>query len=815
MAKLVCQTGPTAGHEYPLTKDVTTMGRQSSCDVQILDNMSSRVNCQVRRDGKLFTLVDLGSRNGTNLNGKKVTERQLTFGDRIRIGEAEYLFVKEPGDVELRDLLSKYEVQEKLGEGGMGIVYKANQRSMNRIVALKILSPKYSSRPRFVEQFIREARAAGQLNHPNIIQVHDVGTENDIHYFSMEFVDGPTCMQALRQHGPFKTADALEIIRQTAKALEYAHSQRLIHQDIKPDNIMLGNNNTVKLADLGISKTFDEAEAEEGPKRVMGTPHYMAPEAALGKKIDHRVDIYSLGATLYHLLTGKTPYSGTSATEVLKAHVMDPLPPIHDMVADVPEAVCALVERMVAKKPEDRYPTATQIIEEVQRLQTGLGLGTERIGGGETMLLRKFAASNATGGALTPAAATTGTRTPQGVDERAMTSDRPLRRPAKRSYETFIFIGIVVVLIIGAIHFLGNSPISEESTTGEHLPTTQRDTGPATPTETDQPINDPAQQRHLLALAGIEEQLKGNPEQINLDVLRQQVDELMGDKLGKEDKEHAMLLKNRIAAMMQTKNDLAVEQDYTSLKAEVVKLIADHNYDIARNRLDTFKHKDKSLVKDRVATLHADIEREKDSYLANLKSQIAFAKAAKDIRRLKELDAQLPPPLIKTDIETEITSAITALEADVSSHQQEVLAQAALELSHWNFSGLDDVRSSARTSMGDTPAGKQLDAYCDAAHRLSLLPTAMQEQLKNKDINNLPLYHGTLNSFTDPNIFSADERGLQLQVGGASATLGWPEIPPEGLLIIAKLVLPKDEVEQYRSAIELLATVKSATKKNK
>src|ERR1043165_1017833 len=201
MAKLVCQTGPKAGHEYPLTKDVTVMGRQSSCDVQILDNMSSRAHCQIRRDGKLYSLVDLGSRNGSHLNDKKVSERQLAFGDRVRIGEAEYKFVKEPGDVELKDLLSKYEVQEKIGEGGMGIVYKANQKSMNRIVALKILSPKYSAKQRFVDQFIKEARAAGALNHPNIIQVHDVGTENDIHYFSMEFVEGATCMQVLREEG--------------------------------------------------------------------------------------------------------------------------------------------------------------------------------------------------------------------------------------------------------------------------------------------------------------------------------------------------------------------------------------------------------------------------------------------------------------------------------------------------------------------------------------------------------------------------------------------------------------------------------------
>ncbi|MBA3710299.1 MAG: protein kinase, partial [Planctomycetes bacterium] len=386
MPKLVCQSGPTAGHEYPLTKDVTILGRQSACDVQIHDTMSSRAHCQVRRDGKLFSLVDLGSRNGTLLNGKKVSERQLSFGDRIAVGHAEYLFVKEAGDVELKDLLSKYEILEKIGEGGMGIVYKANQRSMARVVALKILSPKYISKPKFVDQFTREARAAGSLNHPNIIQVHDVGTENEIHYFSMEFVDGPTCMQVLRDNGPFGIGEALEIVRQTAKALEYAHGQRLIHQDIKPDNIMLSSASSVKLADLGISKTFDEVAAEEGPKRVMGTPHYMAPEAALGKKIDHRVDIYSLGATFYHLLTGKTPYTGTSATDVLKAYVMDPMPAIQDINPETPDDVCALVERMMAKKPDDRYQHVGEVAEEVRRLQAGLGLGTARIASNETMV---------------------------------------------------------------------------------------------------------------------------------------------------------------------------------------------------------------------------------------------------------------------------------------------------------------------------------------------------------------------------------------------------------------------------------------------
>ena len=363
MAKLVCQSGPSAGHEYPLNKDVLSMGRQSTCDVQIMDHMSSRQHCQVRRDGKLFTLVDLGSRNGTHLNGKKVSERQLAFGDHIRVGECEWVLVKESGDVELKDLLTKYEIQDKLGEGGMGVVYKANQKSMARVVALKILSPKYASRQRFVDQFIREARAAGQLNHPNIIQVHDVATENDIHYFSMEYVDGPTCMQLLRANGAFPVPEALEIARQVAKALEYAHDHRLIHQDIKPDNIMIGANNTVKLADLGISKTFDEAEQDDGPKRVMGTPHYMAPEQALGSKdVDHRVDLYALAVVIFECLTGTLPFEADSELRLIQMQAHSPPPDLLDRAPWIAKPIAAVMKRALAKLPDERFSSGAQLL---------------------------------------------------------------------------------------------------------------------------------------------------------------------------------------------------------------------------------------------------------------------------------------------------------------------------------------------------------------------------------------------------------------------------------------------------------------------
>ena len=813
MAKLVCQTGPTAGHEYPLIKDLTIMGRQSSCDVQILDNMSSRAHCQVRRDGKLYSLVDLGSRNGTALNGKKVTERQMAFGDRIRVGEAEYLLVKESGDVELKDLLSKYAVLEKIGEGGMGIVFKANQRSMNRVVALKILSPKYSSKPRFVDQFIKEARAAGALNHPNIIQVHDVGTENNIHYFSMELVEGPTCMQSLRSQGTFKVAEALEITRQTAKALEYAHSQRLIHQDIKPDNIMIGQNDQVKLADLGISKTFDEVESEEGPKRVMGTPHYMAPEAALGKKIDHRVDIYSLGATLYHLLTGKTPYSGTSATEVLKAHVMDPLPAIHDINPDVPEDVCALVERMVAKKPDDRYQHASEVVAEIVRLQQGLGLGTERIAGGETMLLRRYAAGGQGVVGVTTPAGTTNTRTPRAHEGNATTAERPAHQRGGMNGMVKAAIVLTIGLLLGLIawRFMGDVRVSNDTPRPPAGAGTTPKPPPTTIPTPPPPVDDGATRRQSTALSALEDQLKTAGAALNLDALRTQIEELRGQGLNGENATRAKLLLERVGQQLETRRIAALEQDFTALKLEVAKLLEDHNYQLALKRVEAFRAKDDPAVKTRVTQLGDDAGRARDSYFSNLRQKIGFASAQKNLTRLKEIRDQLPPAVLGSEIEQEVNTAIKTIEDSQQAQHVALVQQAAAELVRWNFSSIDEINRNSRAAMGASANGQSLDSYVDTGKRLTQMISAVQTQLKSS--TRFPRYRGVLKVWTDPDLVSADDVGLQLQIAsGGTVTLKWSEIPGDALMTLAKLVLGA-EAEPYKAAIEVLSTLKAGGEK--
>ncbi len=369
------------------------MGRRSASPIPVLDPKSSREHAVVTRKGELFFLQDL-SRNGTLLNERPVSKNadhpsQLRFGDKILIGDTEMEVIDESTEP-IGIQIPGYKIIEKIGHGGMGTVYKARQLSMDRVVALKVLSEKYSTNREFVDRFIREARAAGRLNHPNVIHVHDVSKVNQLHFFSMEFVDGFSLKELLRIQGKMEPGKVLDIALQTAKAIEFAHENAIVHRDIKPDNIMITKDGVVKLADLGIAKSFDEETANDTthqPRRVLGTPHYMAPEQALGKEIDHRVDIYALGATIYHTLTGHTPFTGSTAHEVIRAHIQESLPPIQEFSPSVPDALCFTVERMMAKLPEKRYSNMTRLIEDLDRCQKGVVAGIERIEEGHSTIL--------------------------------------------------------------------------------------------------------------------------------------------------------------------------------------------------------------------------------------------------------------------------------------------------------------------------------------------------------------------------------------------------------------------------------------------
>jgi len=215
-----------------------------------------------------------------------------------------------PSPEELAPHFPHLEILELLGKGGMGAVYKARQPSLDRLVAVKVLPPEVGADASFSERFNREARALAKLNHQNIVAVHDIGQANDLYYFIMEYVDGPTLRQ-LVDAGELQPAEALSIVPQICDALQFAHDQGVVHRDIKPDNILLDSKGQVKVADFGLAKLLDRARGDvslTGTHQVMGTPHYMAPEQMHGSHdVDHRADIYSLGVVIYEMLTGHLP----------------------------------------------------------------------------------------------------------------------------------------------------------------------------------------------------------------------------------------------------------------------------------------------------------------------------------------------------------------------------------------------------------------------------------------------------------------------------------------------------------------------------
>jgi serine/threonine protein kinase len=263
--------------------------------------------------------------------------------------------------------LEGYEIVEFLGKGGMGSVYKARQVSMDRFVAIKILNEKLVKDREFIERFLHEAKAAGRLNHPNIIQVIDVGLSNGTYFFSMEYVDGPSVSRILKENGKIPAEDSLDIVVATAEALAFAHRNAMIHRDVKPDNIMINSDGHVKLADLGLARNPDEemVDVVNGKKIVWGTPSYMSPEQAMGMKLDGRSDLYSLGATWFHMLAGRPPFEGKSGPETMQQHISAPLPSLLEVNRDVPAEVIAMLEKLLRKRPEDRFQAGDDLAQAI------------------------------------------------------------------------------------------------------------------------------------------------------------------------------------------------------------------------------------------------------------------------------------------------------------------------------------------------------------------------------------------------------------------------------------------------------------------
>jgi hypothetical protein len=275
-----------------------------------------------------------------------------------------------------------FDMQKPIGEGAMAFVWKAWQKSLHRTVAIKMLKPSIACNPAEITSFLREARAAAALKHPGIVQIYDIGELNGSYYLVMEYIDGKTVGHLIQRDGPLPAGQALTIVRAVAEALDYAWEHaHLIHRDVKPHNILIDADGTAKLSDLGLACTVARgarAAADESDF-VEGTPNYISPEQARGAPhIDCRSDMYSLGATLYHMVTGRVPFGDLQPADAARQQVLGRLPNPRDLVPGIPIAVAQLITRLMMRSPAARFDSWPEAIEAIRRAASGRMMVADR-----------------------------------------------------------------------------------------------------------------------------------------------------------------------------------------------------------------------------------------------------------------------------------------------------------------------------------------------------------------------------------------------------------------------------------------------------
>lgn len=263
-------------------------------------------------------------------------------------------------------LSERYRIKQRIGGGGMANVYLARDIILDRDVAIKVLRPEFASDPEFIERFDREAQAATSLSHPNIVNIYDVGDEDDILYIVMEYVDGMTLKEYILEHGPLDVATALDIMEQLTSAIHHAHMNGLVHRDIKPQNILIDRRGKIKVTDFGIAVALS-ATALTQTNSILGSVHYLSPEQARGGKATKKSDIYSLGIVFYELLTGKVPFSGHSPVSIALKHLQDETPSVREFNSDIPQSVENIILKATAKDPFHRYQSAAEMEEAIKR----------------------------------------------------------------------------------------------------------------------------------------------------------------------------------------------------------------------------------------------------------------------------------------------------------------------------------------------------------------------------------------------------------------------------------------------------------------
>lgn len=341
---------------------------------------------------------------------------------------------------------NRYELLEKIGQGGMAEVYKAKCHLLNRFVSVKILKEEYSQDRDFVEKFKREATAAASLSDNNIVNIYDVGTQDNINYIVMEYINGKTLKEIILDNGGISCSTAIDIAIQIAKALDCAHKNNIVHRDIKPHNILVTEEGVVKVTDFGIAKASNSVTITNTSK-IMGSAHYFSPEQAKGSFVDNRTDIYSLGIVLYEMVTGRVPYDAESPVSVALKHIQEPVVPPKQLNDAIPEGLNKLILKAIEKEPIRRYQNARDILSDLQKLKnnSSYNIVTNNFNGDETRIMDAVK-----------------------IDEPDLEYKKPISKNKKRA----ILISVAAVLIVTlgiVLGYLVSGGGGKESTSGGGL----------------------------------------------------------------------------------------------------------------------------------------------------------------------------------------------------------------------------------------------------------------------------------------------------------------------------------------------------------
>jgi len=379
--ELRLHTGRGAGTVLVVPRTGAVLGSSRDCELVLSDDGVAPRHLRLIEGRRGLEFVHLGGRWPTLLDGESRTSGPLPEGSQLQVGAvllsvARRSLTAPPGGAATEDdeppltpgtvLAERYRVHDLVGRGGMGAVYRAEHLALGKTVAVKVLRTSHGAREDIVRRFQREAVAASRIRHPSIVEVTDFGrTPDGRFYLAMELVEGETLARRLARLGPLPPAEAMSLVRELARALAAAHARGIYHRDIKPENVLLGRDGTAKLADFGIARLAEGPRdaRETAAGLIFGTPHYMSPEQAAGQRQDGRSDIYALGVLLFELLTGAPPYLGASATHVLAAHLLSPVPrlPAQGLHGPLPPALADLVARMMAKNAAERPDTMAEV----------------------------------------------------------------------------------------------------------------------------------------------------------------------------------------------------------------------------------------------------------------------------------------------------------------------------------------------------------------------------------------------------------------------------------------------------------------------